>query len=583
MVAGVLVALPSLAGGLVADDFNQRATILGAPRFDVALYALFGVPNEPPHANLARVRTLGRVAWYTRDDYQVAFFRPLTAVTHWLDYRLFDGAPWLMHLHGLAWYAVAIAAVFAVQRRFTVSPLAAGVAALLFAVDDTHVVTVGWLANRNALIALTLGAATLLAHDRWVREGKRGYAVLAAVAYYAALLSAELGVSTLAYLVAYALFLDAGITRETRETRAAWTAWARRALHLLPYVAVTVAWRVGWNRLGFGARGSSLYLDPLASPLAFADAVLHRGPILIGSALGAPHADWTAAASARAIALGAFLSTVAIVGFAWLTWPRLRASAQLRFFAVGALLAVVPICGAQASDRNLAFVTLGASAVFAELLRWAYGSTSALTRAAGAARAPRWLAAAVLVVHGIVSPTFFTLQTAYLARHAPKESHAAAESLFAAAEPARVVVVVRALDLFYCTNQLSVASVLGLDRGRMGLCLSGGPTATTVRRLDARTLLVRPDGGFLDAGSNRLQWDGHRAVVGEAYVRPGYRAEIVEVTPEGEPWAVTFRFEVPLEHPAGAWLVWRTDHYERTSLPAVGSAIRIDGGVVTPA
>jgi hypothetical protein len=221
-------------------------------------------------------------------------------------------------------------------------------------------------------------------------------------------------------------------------------------------------------------------------------------------------------------------------------------------------------------------VSLGASGVFAEVIRWAFGAAPA------AARAPRALAWLLVVVHCVASPVLFVVEARWIARVVPEATHLAAGKLFAAGRSAGVVIVVRGEHMFGCTMQLSLAQLLGLSRGRLALCLSGGPSATTVQRLDAFTLLVRPDGGFLDAGSNRLQWDGHRAVAGETYVRPGYRAEVVEVTPDGEPLAVTFRFEYPLDHRGAAWLVWRSDHYDRLALPPIGGALRIDGGIVTP-
>ena len=120
MLAGVLLGLPSLWGGLVADDHFQQATVRRTPDLGTVALHLFGSPNRPPHARMIEARGLGRAAWYARDDFQVAFCRPLAAATHWLDYRFFDGAPWVMHLHSLAWYAAAIAALtFAHSTMYT--------------------------------------------------------------------------------------------------------------------------------------------------------------------------------------------------------------------------------------------------------------------------------------------------------------------------------------------------------------------------------------------------------------------------------------------------------------------------------
>ena len=86
----------------------------------------------------------------------------------------------------------------------------AGIAAMAYAVNDTHAVPVGWLANRNAVLAGLFGVLTLLLHDRWRRMGLKFAAWLAPIAYLLALLSAEAGVAICAYLFSYCLFVDRG-------------------------------------------------------------------------------------------------------------------------------------------------------------------------------------------------------------------------------------------------------------------------------------------------------------------------------------------------------------------------------------
>lgn len=84
----------------------------------------------------------------------------------------------------------------------------AGLAALLYAVDDAHALPASWLANRNALVAGVFGVLTLIAHDEWRRGRRKWGAFVAPALFLMALLCAESAVIVATYLLAYALFID---------------------------------------------------------------------------------------------------------------------------------------------------------------------------------------------------------------------------------------------------------------------------------------------------------------------------------------------------------------------------------------
>ena len=62
---------------------------------------------------------------------------------------------------------------------------------------------------------------------------------------------------------------------------------------------------------------------------------------------------------------GVVLGLGVIAGFVALVWPLLQTRAEARFFALGSVLSVLPVCSTFTSDRNLTFVSLGASALLA--------------------------------------------------------------------------------------------------------------------------------------------------------------------------------------------------------------------------
>ena len=116
---------------------------------------------------------MGMLPWWIHEKLRLAFFRPLTGLTHWSDCKLWPELPPLMHLHSLRWFGgVAIAATF-LYRRMLRCAWVAGLAALLFAVDDTRGTPAVWLANRNALLGVFFGLLTLIAHHLHVDAGAK--------------------------------------------------------------------------------------------------------------------------------------------------------------------------------------------------------------------------------------------------------------------------------------------------------------------------------------------------------------------------------------------------------------------------
>ncbi|MCA1662772.1 MAG: hypothetical protein LC659_00595, partial [Myxococcales bacterium] len=85
----------------------------------------------------------GVLPWWTDPEVKLAFWRPLSALTHVVDWRVWPRSPAAMHVHSLLWFALALIAVAAFYRRFFAAfggggAWAAGLAILLYAVDDAH-------------------------------------------------------------------------------------------------------------------------------------------------------------------------------------------------------------------------------------------------------------------------------------------------------------------------------------------------------------------------------------------------------------------------------------------------------------
>ncbi len=209
-VLGVLLALPALGVGLIQDDYHHRAVLLP----DSPYRELLGPPAEMfrffrgDPIRTHRIMDLGLFPWWTDPTLKAEFLQALTVLTHRLDYALWPDSPALMHVHSLIWLGTSLAAVAVFYRRMLGPTWVAGVAAFLYAVDDARGPTVGFIANRNVLIAATFGVSSLIYHDRWRRDRSLSAAFAAVVLLAAALFSKEEGIGTCAYLAAYGLFAD---------------------------------------------------------------------------------------------------------------------------------------------------------------------------------------------------------------------------------------------------------------------------------------------------------------------------------------------------------------------------------------
>ncbi len=119
--------------------------------------------------------------------------------------------------------------------------------------------------------------------------------------------------------------------------------------------------------LGHGALNIGLYVDPGREPLRFAVAVVERGPLLLLGQWGWPPAAlYNILSDAAQVKVWLYAVLFLALGF-MILFPMLQRDRVARFWAVGMLIAVIPICSCSITgERNLFFVGLGAMALMAQ-------------------------------------------------------------------------------------------------------------------------------------------------------------------------------------------------------------------------
>jgi hypothetical protein len=550
---GVLLAAPSIDTGLVADDYFHAVVLSGK-------HPIEGLPLRPlnlfdfAHGDPKNAQALmdsGLFAWSTDPELRLSFWRPLAAITHVIDYALWPSAPWAMHLHSLAWFALALAMAGAVYRRLLGATWVAGLATFLFAVDHAHGPAVGWLANRNAIIALALSLPAILFHDRWRRDGWRPGAWLAPLSLAAGLLAGESALAIGAYLVAHAIHLDRGSLRA-------------RVAALAPYGAVVVLWRIAYGAMGYGASGSGVYFDPAREPIAFVSALPERLPALLVGQLALPASDLAslvvfAPRSVAWLLLGTTLIVLALVVLA-LT-PTWRRDPMARFFATGLLLAAIPICATFPADRLLLFVGLGGMGLVAQLV------------ASAEAVFERRAAVAMLVLHALLAPPLLAVRSRSMATvNAPLDLADRTIPKSADVTGKTVVLVNPPGDLF-AAYVITTRIARGEPAPARVRVLSSGGSDVELTRVDDHALRVRPERGFLEHITERmLRSPKHPLTAGTRIDVAGMSATIASTLADGRPAEVIFRFDVPLDDPSLVFMRWTPRGYAPYTPPATTGA-----------
>jgi hypothetical protein len=377
------------------------------------------------------------------------------------------------------------------------------------------------------------------------------------------LFSKEEGIGTCAYLAAYALFVDP-------------KGWLSGSLAILPHGAVVVGWRALRAAWGYGVENVGVYIDPLTDPLPFATALPERVPyILFG--------QWSPIPAEAAGLLRPPYSSliwwpaVVLIGILFLTVaPLLKRDRVARFWTAGMLFATIPVCATLPMDRLLTFVGIGAFGLLAQF--WAF----VFDRSAYASASSWWrflatpLAWFFVAVHAVGAP----LALPFRANNplAPRwiEHRLYVQAPLGPGITQKTVVIVNAPSVAHAGYLIFHRLADGKPVPQHTRVLAPAVPAVTIRRLDERTLVIKPAWGYLQFVLDRVfRCERRPLALGEQVRLTGMTATVTALTPDNRPATATFRFDEPLESPSFVWLCYRGTGFEPFVLPAVGEEIEI--------
>ena len=567
-ILAILLTLSSLNVGLRMDDYYHKLLMDGSDSpirlLDSPLDMFKFFDGDPDHTT--EIMDYGFFPWWTYKGIKGAFWRPLASITHWLDYILWPDSPLLMHAQSVLWYGALVAAVAFLYRRFISIAWVAGLAALLYAIDDAHGTPVGFLANRNAVMATLFGVLTLIIHDKWRRGNLRiglffGPALLAA-----SLLSAEAGIATCAYLFAHAVFIDQGTLR-------------RRFAAMIPYVAIVVIWRFLWTYLGYGVENMGAYIDPLSEPLSYIGALKNRAPFLLLGQWAVPPSDLTIMIHPKYAILLWRSALVFLVLLVVVLIPLLWHKRAARFWAMGMILSVLPICATFPSDRLLLFVGIGAMGLVAQFIYNVFGKTEERPKFI-LWRIPAFVLAVIFIlIHLIIAPLALPVRAVPMIPKKFADKLMITEALDESVKSQDLVVVNPPVTFLFLQSPLVWECNSQPIPRHLRILTSSLFQPVKVYRPDTKTLVIRPEYGYyafvLDALFRNKQ---NPFSVGDRVELTGMTVEITELTGDGRTAEAAFIFSVPLEDPSLRWLQHKDGAFVPFTPPAIGQRVVLPGG-----
>jgi len=607
-IGAILVMLPALKTGLFWDDVMQRAVELkpsqlpprmhetGNPvdsgSFSTVLRDLFGFSRD--QQNMTLMKNYGILPWWTPNTFRFALWRPVTAFTHWLDYRLFPDSPMLMHAHNIAWFAAIVFLVTIIYRKLMGAGWVAGFAALLFLLDVNTYAPVAYVANRGFFLSLFFGLLCLYEHHQWRSAKSPSGCVLSALFLALSLFADEGGASAFAFILAYALVLEPGSFR-------------KRALTVLPSILVIVLWRAIYTVSGFGVAHMGGYIDPANEPFEFAREVIPRAMVLVGGQFNgvAPEVLGAVNPVLQPMAIAFYCVPVGAALLVFLPWVRRDKTAGFWFAVM--MLATIPAATVVPMSKNLGFVAVGACGLTASFVAGLItrpsppssrmGDSGAVNRLPEwfAYRTLSWIACVLLIlahVPGAIAARIVAVKVnAYVIDCANRLGDVAD---WPNIENQNVIIVNPPLPLavgFAPFNKAYHHQPLP----KTLRVLVPGLTSFNVERTDDNTLVIQsqaPDifscdnvgpivGRYALQVCNQLLF-GPKFKKGDRYDLDGLTVEVLEVDASNLPSRVAFRFNTSLDSPDFHWLRFdlrmalaSSQSYQPFKIPAIGHSVTL--------
>jgi len=579
VIIGILLNLPTLDLGASFDDFYHQAFIeshlKSSPDFPLMPRPWWDLFNYSGPGGSREVRygiSIGKYPWWTEPQLRLAFFRPLSTISHYFDYIAWPKSFRLMHAHNILWYIGILIVLGVYFRRIIPIGWAAGLALIFYCVDEARVESVAWIASRNTLMTTFFSIITLICYDKWRRDGWRWGSIATPVLYVISNLCSEGALGLWAHFIAYAWFLD-------RATP------VKRVVSLLPVFSISIVWRLVYTALGYGTYATFYYFDPINSPLRYLRDLPDRLLICYSELLYFyPRNDYFGGAVGGAdVDRFIFILRLLIVPTTWVLVSMMRSSREARYWVVSALLMCIPLSTVFPVPRLFLFASISSCPLIAQAIALAVSyfkrSTDSTPRPLFRILMARFtqaltvlLAVLWLGVHLVIAP-FFGFMRLDSFRTTLHYGKAHADFIPSGPEISdKTMVIINTPDLY--------PTIFSIARRKDGKPIYPEPTiiiaetthAFILRRESKTRLSMHQNGGFFTNPYSLFVRDVTFPLPEGYQVKQlDFLFTVARVTEDGRPLVV--RIDHPdLDSKNLIWVVWNGQKFTRISLPPVGKS-----------
>jgi hypothetical protein len=527
----------------------------------------------------------GFLPWWTAPNLQISFFRPLSSLTHWIDYTLWPNAIAIMHFENLLCLAALVGIFFFLYKK-TIKTDAVALLAIVFIVLNVSFFYIAdWIAARNSLLAALFGVGSIGAYHVFQSSQRLPSIFFSVFLFIMGLFSGESSVAAFAYIVSYAFFMDKGKA-------------LKRFGYPLLFLIIIILWRIVYKELGYSVSGSGLYIDPGKDMARFISQICMQGPLILVSSFFAPSLTAFSEFSPRMTKAAVSVSLIVCAIIAWWLLGTVKKHAEARWFLGGALVALPISCaGRLMSERMTIFVVLGIVPVIAMAI---FDTLYAFFKKKASIKLLPFLAVCIsslLIFLHLVYPVYFRIEKAL--RRAPSASTqtTGAFSAIDSIEIKRNLIVINATDpgLSYYPY---VKSVLGFGYPPSIQFLASSPLPLRIVRNDSATLSILsassiiPD-RFMDSDKGPFKSRIYRSFYFMAVFRaenqpfheswsrtlPGMRVSILSLNSYGFPKGAKFTFDHCLDSHFYSWIYWNWQRksYSFFPIPVIGDTAYISG------
>jgi hypothetical protein len=318
--------------------------------------------------------------------------------------------------------------------------------------------------------------------------------------------------------------------------------------------------------------------------------------VLLFSAVGLPVVEVLLAFSPQAAAVLAAVCLIPLGLLALAAYPVLKTHRASAFWAIGLVVAVIPLVSGIPQNRNLGLVSLGVMGLAGQLLvdvatAKKSGPLTTFQRILLKIATP-----SLLILYLVVSPIVVISNPASTRMSAETQARAAdfgsapelADQHLYVINPPGAMSFVGGLFPRLFTDEPFPASIN---------YLSSGFAPVHIERVDTRTIVVTPEGGYTPLPGPIV--DDATGMVTHVHLENVYRAldefyynprnpmrggqvvalsevtvEVTEMTSDGRIAQAAFIFAHPLEDDRYVWPLWDEDTstYERVRMPPVGES-----------